>query len=389
MIFIIAWKNFYRQGARAALNVLVTALTLIAVIFNLSLLNGFQTQATHNMVRTNIGGGHYMAPGFDILTPTEWENLTLKVPEKLHGLKHSDKAEVLVQQGQIYPNRRLFPIQLRGIEMRQTLLDLPLQSLKSYPAKVEDVIPVILGAKMAKKAHLKKGDTVVLKWRDRFGAVDARDIEVVEVVAMVNSRIDDGVIWLRLDHLRELTQRQNEVTWVAVRKSIGPIDGMEFQTLEMLMSDLLALLKHDRRNARILWVILMFLAGISIFNNQILILFKRQREIGTLMAFGMTSRHIVGMFTLEGSFAAFAAVFAAAGLGIPFFAWFQSVGLDVSHLSEASIPVQDKIYLDIQPMETLFTSVVIIGVMVLVAWIPSRKISRLDPTLALRGRGIT
>ena len=389
MIFNTAFKNFYRQGVRAALNVLVTSLIIIAVIFNLSLLNGFQAQGTQNMVRTNIAGGHYMAPGFDILTPTEWENLTLKVPEKLHNLQHSDKAEVLVQQGQIYPNRRLFPVQLRGVEMDQTLLDLPLQSLNSYPQTIEDVIPVVLGGKMAKKSHLKKGDSVVLKWRDKFGAVDAMDIFVADVVTLVNPRIDEGVVWLRLDHLRELTQRDGEATWVAVRNYLGSVDGMEFQTLEMLMQDLLALLEHDRRNARILWVILMFLAGISIFNNQILVLFKRQREIGTLMAFGMTSSLIVGMFTLEGSMAALSAVILAAFLGIPFFAWFQSVGLDVSHLSESSIPVKDKIFLDIQPVETLVTVLIIIVVMVVVAWLPSRRISRMDPTLALRGRGIT
>jgi ABC-type lipoprotein release transport system permease subunit len=389
MIFKTALKNFFRQGLRAVLNVLVTALIIIAVIFNLSLLNGFQAQGTQNMVRTNIAGGHYLVPGFDILTPTEWEDLTQKVPEKLRKLQHSEKAEVLVQQGQIYPNRRLFPIQLRGIEMSQTLLDLPLQSLQSFPEKIEEVIPVVLGSKMAKKSHLKKGDTVVLKWRDKFGAVDARDILIVEVVTLVNPRIDEGVVWLRLDHLREITQRKNEVTWVAVRDFLGDVDSMEFQTVEMLMKDLLALLEHDRRNARILWVILMFLAGISIFNNQILILFRRQREIGTLMAFGMTSTLIVALFTFEGSLAAISAVFVAALLGIPFFAWFQSVGLDVSHLSESSIPVKDKIYLDIQPMETLTTVIVVIAVMILVAWIPSRKISRMDPTLALRGRGIT
>ena len=389
MIFKTAIKNFYRQGLRAALNVLVTALIIIAVIFNLSLLNGFQAQGTRNMVRTNIAGGHYVVPGFDILTPTEWEDLTLKVPSKLRNLKSSEKAEVLVQQGQIYPNRRLFPIQLRGIEMHQTLLDLPLQSLKNYPEKIGDVIPVILGSKMAKKAHLKKGDMVVLKWRDRFGAVDAMDILIDEVVTLVNPRIDEGVVWLRLDHLREITQRKDEVTWVAVRNNGAPIEGMEFQTVDMLMQDLLSLLEHDRRNARILWVILMFLAGISIFNNQILILFKRQREIGTLMAFGMTSSLIVALFTLEGSLAAFSAIFVAIILGVPFFAWFQSVGLDVSHLSESAIPVKDKIYLDIQPVETLTTVLIVIAVMIIVAWIPSRRISRLDPTLALRGRGIT
>ena len=57
MILGIAWKNFYRQGVRAFLNVLVTAFTMIALIFMLSLLNGFQLQATRNMVTTDMAGG--------------------------------------------------------------------------------------------------------------------------------------------------------------------------------------------------------------------------------------------------------------------------------------------------------------------------------------------
>ena len=66
MILEIAWKNFYRQGVRAFLNVLVTAFTMIALIFMLSLLNGFQAQATRNMVTTDMAGGQYRVPDFDI-----------------------------------------------------------------------------------------------------------------------------------------------------------------------------------------------------------------------------------------------------------------------------------------------------------------------------------
>ena len=58
MIFSIAWKNFTRQGIRAALNVMVTALAMIAVVFNISLYNGFQAQTTRNMIRTDVAGGH-------------------------------------------------------------------------------------------------------------------------------------------------------------------------------------------------------------------------------------------------------------------------------------------------------------------------------------------
>jgi putative ABC transport system permease protein len=385
----IARKNFYRQGMRAFLNVLVTALSIISLIFMLSLLNGFQAQATRNLVATDVGGGHYRAPGFDILSPTEWEDHTLKAAEPLLRLPDNDKAEVLVQQGQLYPNRRLYPVQIRGVSMEQSLLSLPLDNLRKYGEQIEDVIPGVVGVKMARKAHLKKGDLLTLKWRDRSGAVDARDILIVDVGDMVNPRVDDGVVWLRLDHLRSMTDRQGEVSWVAVRDYMGPIDGFEFQTVDALMADLLALLKQDRMNSKILWTILMILVCTSVFNTQILNIFKRQKEIGTLLALGMEPMRIVRIFTLEGALAAIWALVIAALLGVPFFIWFQGVGFDVTHLSEASFPIRETIYPDYQPKEIFYSLLIVVFLVVMAAWIPVKKIIRLDPTLALRGRAIT
>ena len=389
MILGIAWKNFYRQGVRAFLNVFVTALTIIILIFMLSLLNGFQMQAARNMGITDIAGGQYRAPGFDILTPTEWENRTLTVSDDLSRLSHEEKAEVLIQQGQLFPNRRLYPVQLRGMEIEQSLLELPLGGLKVYGPEPGEVIPVVVGVRMAEKAHLQKGSTVVLKWRDRNNVVDARNVQVVDVADFINPRVDEGVVWIRLDHLRTMTVRPNEVSWVAVNDFKGAAPTTEFHTVEMLMADLLALLQQDRRNSRILWAILMFLAGTSVFNTQILNIFKRQKEIGTLMALGMDAQKIVRLFTLEGSLAAVGAVLLAAVLGIPFFMWFQSVGLDVSHLSASTMPVHERVFLDFQFWEITWSVILVVVLMILVAWWPVKKISRLDPTLALRGKGIT
>ena len=385
----IANKNFYRQGLRAFLNVLVTALSIVALIFMLSLLNGFQAQATQNLVSTDVGGGHYRVPGFDILTPTKWGDLTMPVPEVLDGLLVRDKAEVLVQQGQLYPNRRLYPVQLRGIAMDQSLLNLPLAGLKSFEDKPGEVIPAVVGVKMARKAHLEKGDTVVLKWRDKGGAVDARDVLIVDVGDIVNPRIDDGVVWLRLDHLRSMTDREGEVSWVAVREYLGQVQGFEFQGIEMLMADLLAMLRQDRINSKILWGILMVLVCTSVFNTQILNIFKRQKEIGTLMALGMEPQWIVRIFTLEGVIAALWALGLAVVLGVPFFIWFQGVGFDVTHLSEASFPVRETVYPDYQPREILVSVFIVMSLIIVSAWVPVKKITRLDPTLALRGRAIT
>jgi ABC-type lipoprotein release transport system permease subunit len=389
MILRIAWKNFVGQGMRAFLNTLVTALALVAVVFNISLYNGFQGQATRNMVRTDVAGGHYRMKDFDILTPTQWEDYTFSVPDKILNISSSEKAEVLVLQGQIFPKRRLYPVQLRGIEMDQSLIDLPLDKLREQGPDIGEKVAVVIGKKMADKAHLNIGDMVVMKWRDKFGVVDARDALIVDVVPIINPRIDDGLIWLRLDHLQQLTSRPNEASWVAVNEHRGAIGSLEFLSQEELMADILNLIKQDRRYAKILWVILIFLAGIGVFNTQILSIFKRQKEIGTLMALGMTPRQLVRLFTLEGSLAALLSVMVALVLGTLIFSWFQSTGLDISHLRESSIPVNEKILLEIQPMEVVWSTVIIVSIMILVSWIPVRKISRLDPTLALRGKGIT
>ena len=388
MNWSIAKKNFSRQGLRASLNVLVTALSIIALIFMLSLLNGFQAQATRNVINTDIGGGHYRAPGFDILSPSKWEDYTVRVPDTLLRLHNKDKAEVLVVQGQLYPNRRLYPVQIRGISMDQSLLQLPLDNLKSFSGNFDDFIPVVVGAKMAKKAHLHKGDTLTLKWRDRSGAVDAKDIIIVDVGDILNPRVDEGVVWLRLDHLRLMTDRKNEVSWVAVKNYIGLISEFEFQPVEFLMSDLLALWRQDRMNSKILWAILMTLVCISVFNTQMLNIFKRQKEIGTLMALGMDSQRIVRIFTLEGCLAAIWALVVSLLLGLPFFIWFQGVGFDVSHLSESTLPIRETIYPDYQPMEIIYSLIIVFILIVASSWFPVKKITRLDPTMALRGRAI-
>ncbi|MFQ5716243.1 MAG: FtsX-like permease family protein [Nitrospinales bacterium] len=104
---------------------------------------------------------------------------------------------------------------------------------------------------------------------------------------------------------------------------------------------------------------------------------------------GMDARRIVWMFTAEGGLAALGALALAALIGVPFFAWFQQTGFDVSHLSESSIPVQEAIFLDLRSIEICFSAGAVAAIMVAAAWLPVRKITRLDPTQALRGRAFS
>ena len=66
-----------------------------------------------------------------------------------------------------------------------------------------------------------------------------------------------------------------------------------------------AVIKQDRPNAIMIYIILLSLAAMGIFNAQTLSIFRRKKEIGTLMALGMKKRTVVALFTIEGALNAF------------------------------------------------------------------------------------
>jgi len=61
----------------------------------------------------------------------------------------------------------------------------------------------------------------------------------------------------------------------------------------------------------------------------------------------------------------------------------------VTHLSEASFPIRETVYPDYQFREISISVLIVFVLIIISAWLPVKKITRLDPTLALRGRAIT
>ena len=74
----------------------------------------------------------------------------------------------------------------------------------------------------------------------------------------------------------------------------------------------------------VLWAIILMLAMLAIFDTQVLSIFRRQKEIGTYIALGMTRKQVVTLFTMEGAMHAVLAAVIGAIYGVPLLAY-QSV----------------------------------------------------------------
>ena len=164
-------------------------------------------------------------------------------------------------------------------------------------------------------------------------------------------------------------------------------EGWVHRSKADLTSQVDELIKVKSAGTSILYIILITLAMLAIFDTQVLSIFRRQKEIGTYIALGYTRSQVVGLFTVEGTMYAVLAALLSAAYGIPFLAWQAKVGwtmpMDTSDFGMAIAPTLYPVY-----SAGLVTGTVLLVTIVtaIVSYWPSRRIAKMNPTEALRGR---
>jgi len=384
-LFKLAFRNLIGAGLRTWLNVVVLSFSFVVIIWMQGVLKGMNNQAVTSLVDAEYAGGQYWHKSYDPYDPLSLQDAHGRPPEELTDMIEKGRATpVLIIQGTAYPEGRMTTLLIKGIDPDQKIISLP-----SYFLKEEtEELPAVIGNRMSESTGLKAGDTVTLRWRDANGTFDARDALIVQVMRTTVQSIDQGQIWIPLEKLRELSNMKEEATLLVVDKNIldpPKASGWEFKSLDFLIKDITQLVKTKTSGSSIFYVILLLLAMLAIFDTQILSIFRRKKEIGTLMAMGFTRAKVIRLFTIEG---AMHAVLAALALyGIPFLTWFAKTGWPLPESMDSyGFAIGEKIFPVYSAGLVVGTTLLILVVTTLVSFLPTRKIAKLKPTDALRGK---
>jgi ABC-type lipoprotein release transport system permease subunit len=388
-LFKLALRNLLGAGVRTWLNVGVLSFAFVAIIWMQGFNLGIGEQAMRQQVEAEYAGGQYWQAAYDPYDPLTLEDAHDVLPGPLQDMVDQDKATpILIVQATAYPNGRMMSASLKGIDPRQEIISLPSRFLE--PDGEE--LPVLIGNRMSANTNLKVGDVVTLRWRDTDGVFDAREFRVAEVFRTSVPTIDQGQFWIALDKLRELTRMEGEATMVVVEKDgdkelPGSISGWVFRDLDFLMKDIMALVMQKTVGSSIFYIILLLLAMLAIFDTQIFSIFKRKREIGTLMALGLTRSRVIAMFTMEGVMHSVLAACVAAVYGIPLLMYSNKVGWAMPAATDSyGFAIGDTLYPSITAGLVVGTVLLVFAVTTIVSFLPTRKIAKLEPTEALRGK---
>ena len=380
LAFQLAYKNLVGAGLRTWLNVIVLSFSFVMIIFFNGMMDGWNQQAKKDTVAWEYGNGHLLHEKYDPFDPFSLQDGHSEIPPNSEGL-----TPILIRQASIYPSGRMLGISLKGIDSKQTTLELPTKSLEKSNA----TIPVIIGKRMAETAKLKKGDEVLLRWRDKNGTFDAAKITIADIFDNNVATVDNGQVWMSIDKLWEMTGLDKHATMFIANENYEhkAIQGWKFKSQKELLSSIEEIIATKKISTAIFYILLLAIALLAIFDTQVLSIFRRQKEIGTYIALGMTRSQVVGLFTVEGSMYSFFAMIFGCIYGIPLFVYMAKNGIAIPQASqEMGVSIAERIFPVYGIQLIIGTILLVVIAATIVSFMPTRKISKMDPVAALKGK---
>jgi putative ABC transport system permease protein len=380
----LAIKNILGAGWRSLLNIAVLSLAFVIIIWHNGTIDGWNQQARKDTQEWEIGGGQLWHPGYDPLDPLSIPDAHAPLSEQLLRQSEEGKlAPVLAVQGSAFPQGRMQGVLLKGIEPEQKILKIPTETLQNQPDGA------LIGKRMAETLKLKVGDALLVRWRDSQGTFDALELNIAGIFDCNVPTIDAGQIWLPLERLQTMMNLPGEATFMVAAPGFQPAGASpwEFKSEDFLLADLNLIIQSKKGSGAILYGLLMVIALLAIFDTQVLSIFRRQREIGTYIALGMTRRQVIGIFTVEGSVYSILAILLGALYGAPFLWYLAKYGWAMpTGGQDMGISISDRIYPVYGMGLVLGTIILVVVAATVVSFLPARKIARLNPTDAIKGK---
>jgi putative ABC transport system permease protein len=398
----LAFRNLLGAGLRTWLNVTVLSFAFVVIIFYNGMLNGWDRQGKRDTQEWEVGQGQLWHPAYDKYDVFSIQEAHGPMETRVKQLISQGKlTPILIAQATAYPEGRMQGVLLKGIDPEQDILKIPSHLLKQSASDADAAADVydtdgsyatgvhhaIIGKRMAKSLKAAEGDQMPIRWRDKNGTFDALEVKIAAVFKSDVPAIDNGQIYLSLQTLQQMMGIPDEATLLVsgTEEINGNIGNWVYKDLNFLFKELDDIILSKRAGSLIMQSTLLLIALLAIFDTQILSIFRRQKEIGTYIALGMTRAQVVGIFTVEGGAHSILAALVGAIYGIPLFMWLAAKGITFG-VDDMGITMAETIFPFYSLGLIVFTTLFVIAAATIVSYIPARKISKMNPTDALRGK---
>ncbi len=396
--FFLAFNNLKRRKLRSWLTMIGIFIGIAAVVGLISLGQGLQNSITEQfeqlgsdtiIISTKGMGAPGSATGSLKLTSKD-----LKIIQNVKGVEYA--SGYLIKQGQVLYKDESGVGYATGItfdDFEKMLEMMGLKVLDGRGIKEGDKFKVVVGYnhiyKNTWERPLKIGSTIQM---------EGYDFKVVGVLEKIGNPIDDNIIYLPKETLKEILNIEDEESQIVVnvyqefnpidvakdierklRKSRGEKEGQEtfdVQTSEQMLESFNSIFGIVQAVLVGIAAISLLVGGIGIMNTMYTAVIERTREIGVMKAIGARNLDILFIFLFEAGLLGLVGGTIGIGIGI-------GLGKGVEYIASTM--------LDTDLLQAIFPLYLIIGALffsfligTLSGILPAMQATKLRPADALR-----
>jgi len=258
--------------------------------------------------------------------------------------------------------------------------------------------PILIGKKLAQKLKVNLKSKIILTFQDTAGVIVAGAFRIAGIYKSKNTTLDEMNVYVRSTDLNRLLNVENTAHEIAILlKDDGSVEVVKeklkkkfpditIKTWKELAPDLNLVINSFNMYMYIFVGIILLALTFGIVNTMLMAVLERVREIGMLMAIGMSRLRIFFMILLETIYLAL--VGGPLGLLIGHFSvkYTGKIGIDMSMYSEglSAWGFSSIVYPELASSYYLPLTLMTIFTAILSAIYPAIRALRLNPAEAIR-----
>lgn len=401
MLIKIAWRNVWRSRGRSMVVMGSIVVGIWALLFGSGFMNGFMVGYMANIIENDVSNIQVHHPEFKkdfeiryFIADGEEKAIQIRNWEGVKGAT----TRTLVN-GMIASPKKASGVQIRGIDVINEAIITKLDSIISEGTYFEGIKknPIIIGKKLAENLKVKLRSKVVLTFNDYDGDITAAAFRIVGIVKSSSLNINGLYAFVKQEDLKRILGIGNEIHEIAVvTEPFFEESSIIEQYNSTYNNDLaeswreiapqLALMQEMYGSMLyVLLVIIMLALVFGIINTMLMAVLERMKELGMLMAIGMTKIRVFIMVLLETLYLGI--IGAPLGLlaGWLTISYYRNTGVDLSNYSEGleAFGYSSILYPYVEGSAYIIVTIGVIITALIGAIYPAWKAIKLNPVEAL------
>lgn len=403
MIFIMAWRNIWRNKMRSIVIMFSIAIGLFAGIGVLALYKGMMKSRVRIVIDAEVG--HLQLHNIDFKKDHDSKFVLDNGEELLRYIRQLPEVKMAaprsVTSGMLATTTGSAGVQINGVipEQEYAASLLKKKIIEGRPFDPVKKNEIMIGKKLATKMKLKTGSKLVLTFTDTSGNIVSGAFRVAAVFQSNNAPLDEKNVYVMIEDLNTLLTSgdyfhelvvllKNDESLQKVQQQLKEkFPAYQIETWREISPETDLLVKTTDQYSYIIMVIIMFALAFGIINTMLMAILERRREIGMMVALGTNRIRLSILVLLETIILTLAGTPLGILAGWLVTGYFNKHGLNLSGMGRemmSSFGFGTIIYPEFPTDKLAGVMFIVAGTAIISCLFPAMKAIRMQPVEALR-----